>query len=88
MSHYLVKKVRSCPECGGSGVVTHPAWHEYWEHHRFLLSSKALDAWFAERGYPYPPDEEIPCGTCNGTGVIVEEVDLKQALIDLGVLKR
>ena len=84
---YVIEELE-CPECGGQGVVTHPAWELYYAENGDLgllnaegCPDMALDeAWFREQGYDYPPDEEIPCGTCEESGLIRHEVDLIIAL--------
>ena len=85
---FYVTEETECPACGGQGVVTHPAWELYYREHGDLgilngdgLPDMALDvAWFREQGYDYPPDEEVPCGECDGEGTIRREVELVAAL--------
>lgn len=85
---YIVTKVETCPTCRGSGVIRHPVWEEYWRTHDRFIESEQLDKWFEERGYDYPPDEEIECPDCDGRGWIRTEVDLRDALHALGVTTR
>ena len=78
--YYVVARKR-CPECNGDGYVEHPDW-------RALVKYEAetgrivddLDAWFRERGYDYPPDQEVICDECNGSGWIETRVRLEDAL--------
>lgn len=86
MVTYYVEAEQPCPDCQGTGVVQHPAWAAYWqEHHGQSLPTAEADArWFREQGYDYPPDEEVPCSECGGTGIVRERVTLSAALAALG----
>ena len=85
---FYVTEEAKCPECQGSGWLTHPAWKLYYEEngeHGILDEEGYLDvsldvAWFQTQGYDYPPDEEILCWVCEGEGTIRREVDLAAAL--------
>ena len=85
---FYVTEEAKCPECQGSGWLTHPAWKLYYEkngEHGILDEEGHLDvsldvAWFQTQGYDYPPDEEVPCWVCEGEGTIRREVDLAAAL--------
>ena len=85
---FYVTEETACPACGGHVVVTHPAWELYYREHGTLgilngegQPDMALDvAWFQKQGYDYPPDEEVPCWECEGSGLIRREVDLAAAL--------
>ena len=79
---FYVTEEAKCPECQGSGWLTHPAWKLYYEkngEHGILDEEGHLDvsldvAWFQTQGYDYPPDEEVPCWVCEGEGTIRREV--------------
>lgn len=47
--------------CGGSGVVQHALWAEYFKNHRSLDEA---EWWFLERGVSSFPPEEIQCPIC------------------------
>lgn len=78
--YYVIARKR-CPECNGDGYVEHPDW-------RALVKYEAetgrivddLDAWFRERGYDYPPDQEVVCDECGGTGWIETRARLEEAI--------
>ena len=84
---YVTEEV-ACPECGGSGWLTHPAWELYHREngkHGIINEEEQPDmsldvAWFREQGYDYPPDEEVLCWACEGERTIRREVDLAVAL--------
>lgn len=86
MRRYFVESEETCPVCDGCGMVQHPTWAHYWqEHHGQSLPTAEADArWFREQGYDYPPDEEVPCSECGGTGIVRERVTLSAALAALG----
>ena len=77
----------SCPVCGGSGAVEHPAWTRYWqEHHgKSLPTPEDDERWFREWGCDEIPNEEIPCAECDGARVIRQRVPLEDALAYLGL---
>ena len=64
-----------CPECGGSGFITHPLWREYFK--RIKTEKINIEEYWKEKGYDNPPPEEITCPKCNGTGWHYEWVDIK-----------
>ena len=92
---YFVKKVEVCPECEGKQFVSHPAWIEYWKENQDKqpMSIEEDRKWFEDHGWyrssgldirsDGTPDEEIPCGNCEGEGEIVHEVDLLGVLPEL-----
>ena len=80
---FMVQAVCVCPECGGSGWVTHPAWVLYWLENppKGEVGRNNLDeAWFRENGYWDVPDEEVFCGICDGRGEVIREFPLIEAL--------
>ncbi len=95
MSAYIVIKREVCPECKGSGIIQHPHWEAYWLENQKGLPEMETIEWFAERNWlcynirrqafiDLPP-EEIDCRECGGIGKKIKEVDLADALSDLGV---
>lgn len=85
-----VTRYSKCPECGGHGVVTHPAWqnfwrewtHETWREH--VRSQDLPEAWLLQEYFGGdPPPEEIECPECNGEGVICRLVPLEEVLREL-----
>ncbi len=86
MVTYYVEAEQPCPDCQGTGVVQHPAWAAYWQEHPLEVypTSREDEQWFREQGYDYPPDEEVPCSECGGTGIVRERVTLSAALAALG----
>ena len=88
MITYYVEAEQSCPECHGTGVITHPVWRDYWaEHPSGLLTPEDDERWFSARGFWEIPPEEVECGACDGVGVLRERVTLAAALAALGVTK-
>jgi len=94
---YLVRKIETCPECNGDGHIANKDWQrinrenvEWMEAHGIKPpSDEAIDDWNRRirQRWPYgdPPPEEELCGECEGTGTIETEVDLLDALDELGV---
>jgi len=85
MKCYFVECEESCPVCGGSGAVEHPAWTQYWDDNggKSLPTPQDDERWFREQGYDETPDEIISCDECDGRGVLVSRVPLAEALADL-----
>ena len=85
---YTVRRVRTCPECKGSGWLVKGIWEAFYAEHpnSSKMTPAQINAWFREHGYESPPDEEVMCYVCGGTGEIAEEVPLQDALHELGVL--
>lgn len=84
MVTFYVEAEQPCPECQGTGVVTHPAWRAYWAAHPAGLSTAAEDErWFRDQGYGKIPPEEVECVTCHGAGVLRQRVPLAAALAAL-----
>jgi len=90
MKQYLVKKVYSCPKCGGKGEVEHPAW-EAWKasHDEGIYTTKEIREWMQKQGWldgcfwltaEGLPDEIITCDKCDGNGVLEIWVNLEEAL--------
>ncbi|GAA5334062.1 hypothetical protein [Thermus hydrothermalis] len=79
-----------CEECGGTGVVEHPLWKQYWDEWRALGKPKSwleqghIDTWFSERGEIPPEKEEIDCPLCEGTGKREAWLPVAQVLEELG----
>lgn len=92
---YFVKKVETCSACKGQKYVQHPAWTEYWKDHPNGSQDTTLEQdreWFEAHGWysnsfdmrtDGTPDEEIPCGECEGEGEIICEVNLLEILPEL-----
>ncbi|GIW33749.1 hypothetical protein [Meiothermus sp.] len=84
IAQYYVTKVEPCPQCGGSGVILHPYWREYWEEFDNRLAPTKAEhyTFWRNHGYnPYsPPSEEITCHNCNGSGCIESRASLEEAL--------
>ena len=87
----------NCPECNGTGVVQNPDWAEFYEQPNAKQMSEAeTEAWFIERGLmveskPYLghtvclfPEEEIPCGECDGTGMIQRWMPVEEVVAKVG----
>ena len=86
MSKYLITSIKTCPECKGRKMVCHPLWAAYWVAHGDggrLKDYDDLFDWFQEKFQREPPDEEIPCHVCNGTGEIRKETTLREALTEI-----
>jgi len=87
-AEYFAIATIPCRDCLGEGYVEHPAWralfNEEVERGKII---EDVDAWFRERGFEYPPDQEIICSECGGTGKIETRVPLAKALEELGYIK-
>jgi DnaJ-class molecular chaperone len=69
MPKYLVIKVDKCRKCNGSGVIEHPAWHQFWcEMHSPFVTEDVVQDWFHDNGWKDVPPEEVTCPACHGTG--------------------
>jgi len=89
-TRFVVTQIKFCHQCGGTGILQHPAWKAYWkEHSGKPAGSREEDRkWFEEHGWSDGlsirtdghPDEEIICSECDGKGEIVSEIDLHAAL--------
>ena len=91
MSDFFVLKREVCPECQGRKWLSHPAWLEFgeWYESQEPAPNEAQGKiWWQEHGWwgELPP-EEYQCSTCEGKGMVEQEVDLMQALDKLGVSK-
>jgi len=93
---FLVICEETCPECKGAGVVSNELYQklaEYrqaWkrEHPGATVAGQlaADDEWMLEKGYlPAKwPAEEWECDECAGLGKRRRQVELKEALNELG----
>jgi len=63
----------------GNRIVTHPSWLAFWETNQ-NPTDENIYKWFRDEDYAYPPNEEIPCMECGGTGVISCLVDISEVL--------
>jgi RecJ-like exonuclease len=84
---YYVTRERPCPECDGLGIVLNSWWGELFEERGdegvAAMSTGEIEDWFAERGFDYPPDQEVTCFECKGDGIVVDRVPLAHAMADL-----
>lgn len=83
---YYVTRERPCPECQGVGLVTHPRWQALYDLKGERLTGvtpENIEMYFRAEGFDYPPDEEIPCHECDGTGIVRDTVPLAHAMADL-----
>lgn len=91
MAKYLVKKIATCKECMGRGMIDHPLWVRYGEYitRRKETGLEMIDyeSWFSYYHGIYEsreiPPEEINCVECDGEGEIIEEITLQQALKEI-----
>ena len=94
---FYVTKETTCPKCEGYKFIEPPIWKSYWEwnikfkieNNRVPTQSEDRD-WWADLSYGDPqfgydpiPSEDTPCPGCDGVGVIVEKVELADALREL-----
>ena len=83
-TRYLLSIIKTCPECQGSGVITHPGWDVFNSEHPHGWSDYAeLERWFSEQGYPTVPDEGQTCPTCEGEGAVEETMDIGPWMADV-----
>lgn len=78
----LIKE--KCNECGGSGVVSHHAWAEFYQaeepfkkENGRIMTQEECEEWFRQRGYGRLPDEEPQCHECEGHGEKQRWMDVK-----------
>ena len=71
MSNYYVTKRVKCPYCDGTGWVENP---------QFRSLERDYPNDYARIADRYGIAEELECGDCDGLGIIVEEVNLEEAL--------
>lgn len=87
---YYLTKEYPCRECNCTGVVQNPLWHLFWDQFKEVgcnMNVSEIRAWFGEHAGWY--DEELPaeedvCPECEGNKVIVERIELAQALSEIG----
>lgn len=91
MEKFYVTKESECSNCEGAGAVQQHDWAAYWsaiEKGKISTSEEDERNFFGDRGYydhrKYP-SEEVQCWKCEGTGVFVEKVELREVLNFLGV---
>ena len=94
-TRYLVFQEKTCTKCNGSCFVQHPAWEEYWKsHNSFEFGIEESKKWFEDNGFltvfstriDGVPDEEIICPECQGRGSTVSQIELREAMQDLGFI--
>lgn len=102
MNNITVQIAYDCPHCKGTGVVRHPAWAEFWKlpNAKELVAApnheKLMD-WFRERGDTFfkthmgvvaelVPDEEMPCGECEGTKRLTKTISIAELSDLLGLV--
>lgn len=79
---FFIRKEDNCPRCKGEGKYQYPAWEEYWKWFE-------SHGWIESAGFRFEtdndglPTEEITCRTCEGQGVLSEEVDLMDVLPEI-----
>jgi DnaJ-class molecular chaperone len=87
MTTYILKRIETCSECNGEGRVYAPSCRKCL---RYYTSEELIAAQGAESmpcGHARRDLEEEPyCTECEGSGKIISEVDLEEALRDLGVV--
>ncbi len=96
-TEYLVRKIETCADCEGEGVVGNQDWQEInqannkWmqEHTEGRFTDEALADWERRirEKWPHskPPPEEESCVECEGEGKIERWITLQQALAELGI---
>ena len=75
---------RTCPDCNGDRLVQNPVWERFFREKGPNASLDEAKEWFWDNGYIGDPEqypEEVPCSTCNGTGMKEEWVSI-DALLD------
>lgn len=87
---YYLTKESTCRECGGKGVVPNPLWQLFWDKFKSIgcsMPTIEIKAWF--RNHVGWCEEELPseedyCHECEGNKIIVERIELAQALSEIG----
>ena len=94
---YYIKSVTTCTECGGSGVVQHPRWQQFWEEHAATVEDiqqiheprAANEAWDKLMDQVFPDWKQVPeetyCVECEGEGKITRWVNLDDVLNDSSI---
>lgn len=93
MTHktYSVRCETTCPACKGSGTVKNPLWEKFWEEfgeRGCQMQTSEIKAWFWQTFGWYDdqlPTEQETCVECEGDCVIVQEVELGEAIRDMGI---
>jgi hypothetical protein len=93
MKRFVVKSIETCPECQGEKWISDPTgfWPGWREHQNQKareggrLTPDEFEAYVADHGYdPHRqgalPPEEVSCGRCDGTGELVDEISLEEAI--------
>ena len=91
---YLVIQEKICARCGGACFVQHPAWAAFWKAHgSFGADIEVAKRWFKKKGFDLNtfkidglPDETVICPECQGKGTIISQIELREAMQDLGFI--
>ena len=94
-ARYLIIEEIPCAKCNRSGFIPNPAWEEFWKSHRsFEVTKEIARHWFKESGslrnmttrIDGLPDKEIICPECEGNGNLISQVELEEAMKELGFI--
>lgn len=91
---YIFQRLDFCSLCDGSGVITNPHWagcYEKLEAQHGLSADQEwefIESYFRELGFDYPPDEEVACPDCDGTGEVSDTVNDAVFIASRGLVTR
>ena len=76
---YFVTRKVTCPECSGTGLLSQLVRKQLHEKNTAILSSGVENTLIYEVS---PGEMQLTCFICDGSGRIINDVPLKDALID------
>lgn len=77
---------QTCPTCGGERTCENPDWtallNKFARESRPVidLENGYAKRWFKARGYDEAPPLEVPCSTCDATGIVEGTIPLGDLL--------
>jgi hypothetical protein len=87
---FVIIQRNICPKCNGTKIIRNPIWDKFWQGREWgakMDTVAELQQFMQDNGAPTVPAEAFSCPVCSGTGNEDIEVDLKEVLIKLGVMK-
>lgn len=89
MCNYFVIYREQCSACDGNGMVANEIWLRFYQEQREAGIDFDENLWARDNGFGSAKamgQEEYECHECEGSGKIVREVSLVDALVELSVL--
>lgn len=71
-----------CKSCNGSGTIYNALYHDCYkaEQENGGFTNEEFEQWFRDRGYERPPNEEYQCENCEGTGLTIRWMKVRDVL--------